>query len=451
MLACYPAALIFRQLPKSIPSLKHIFSIVLSIGFITFCLGPYAWIHSFVSSLVTYFLLAVLPHGVAHKVAFSWALGYMFISHLYRQYTDYMGWTLDFTTMQMVLTIKLTSFAFNYYDGNCPVEKLSEEQKKRSIKTLPPLLEYFGFVYFFCSFMAGPAIEITEYQNFINYSMFADKNCQGRIPSAWGPAFWAFLNAIAYLPLMILSGKFPIVYLLSDAFRAAPFWEQAARLYLHPTLCRMKYYFGWNLAEGACILSGIGYNGVDKNGKSRWDRCRNVFVTRVECAPNIRSVTTFWNLKTGDWLKNYVYLRITPEGAKPTFFSTFATYAVSAFWHGFYPGYYSFFLLAAVYTEAAKDLRRVLRPFFVTADDKPKYPIKHFYDAATIATTSWFLNYAGASFLLLSFERAWTLYGSLMFFGHVIPIAVLLVTRTVLKPPRRTGTRVELKQNTKTE
>jgi hypothetical protein len=29
-----------------------------------------------------------------------------------------MGWTLDFTTMQMVLTLRLTSFAFNYYDGN---------------------------------------------------------------------------------------------------------------------------------------------------------------------------------------------------------------------------------------------------------------------------------------------------------------------------------------------
>jgi lysophospholipid acyltransferase len=32
----------------------------------------------------------------------------------------------------------------------------------------------------------------------------------------------------------------------------------------------MKYYFGWSLAEGACILAGIGYNGVDKNGTKKW-------------------------------------------------------------------------------------------------------------------------------------------------------------------------------------
>ena len=32
-------------------------------------------------------------------------------------YTDYMGWTMDFTGPQMLLTIKLTTFAFDYVDG----------------------------------------------------------------------------------------------------------------------------------------------------------------------------------------------------------------------------------------------------------------------------------------------------------------------------------------------
>jgi len=274
--------------------------------------------------------------------------------------------------------------------------------------------------------------------------MFSDKACNGKIPSSYLPAFYAFLQSMLFLPFMILSGKFPISYLASTAFATAPFWEKFIRIYVHPTLCRMKYYFGWNMAEGACILAGIGYNGVDKNGNKRWDRCQNVVVPLVELAPNMRSVTTYWNLKTGDWLKNYIYLRITPEGEKPTFFSTFGTYSVSAFWHGFYPGYYIFFLLSAVYTEAAKDLRRILRPFFVTADDKPIYPMKRLYDLATVLTTSWFLNYAGASFLLLSFEGAWSMYSSMMFIGHIIPVVVLVLSRTVLKP-RRQPTRVDLK------
>lgn len=39
-------------------------------------------------------------------------------------YIDYMGWHLDFTTPQMILTIKLTSFAFAYADGNIAVRCL---------------------------------------------------------------------------------------------------------------------------------------------------------------------------------------------------------------------------------------------------------------------------------------------------------------------------------------
>ena len=30
---------------------------------------------------------------------------------------------------------------------------------------------------------------------------------------------------------------------------------------LAPTVCRFKYYFGWNLAETAFVACGISYNG----------------------------------------------------------------------------------------------------------------------------------------------------------------------------------------------
>lgn len=40
------------------------------------------------------------------------------------------------------------------------------------------------------------------------------------------------------------------------------------------------------------------------NKKINRDRCRNVDFFKVECAPNIHSVTTWWNIRTGDWLKH---------------------------------------------------------------------------------------------------------------------------------------------------
>jgi lysophospholipid acyltransferase len=437
LLACYPAAFLFKALPASAPNVKHAFSILMSIGMTTFCLGFFECIHSFISALVTYLLLWFLPVSIGYRVAFAWAFGYMSVSHLYRQYVDYMGWTLDFTTMQMVLTIKLTSFCFNYYDGRCAPELRSAEQRKRGIARLPSLLEYYGFVYFFPSYLAGPAIEITEYQQLINEKLFDDQNCRGKVPSTIVPSLLALLKGLACLPLVIVSGFFPVNYLVSEAFLHAPFLERAGRIWLHTVFCRQRYYFGWFLAEGACNASGIGYNGVDKKtGKSLWDRCSNMDMLKVELAPNIRSITTFWNMRTGDWLKNYVYLRLTPEGQKPTLVSTVATYGCSAFWHGFYPGYYLFFLMSAIVTEVAKDARRVLRPLFVTADDKPKFPHKIIYDGLTIFTTVWFLNYLGASFLLLSFGRALTLYNNVYWFGHVLVVLAFVVLRFGFPPKR---------------
>jgi lysophospholipid acyltransferase len=33
---------------------------------------------------------------------------------------------------------------------------------------------------------------------------------------------------------------------------------------------RLKYYIVWLLAEGACILSGLGFNGYDEQGNAKW-------------------------------------------------------------------------------------------------------------------------------------------------------------------------------------
>lgn len=53
----------------------------------------------------------------AHVLVFLFMMGYMSLCHVYRIWVDYMGWTLDFTGPQMLLTIKLTSLAYNLFDG----------------------------------------------------------------------------------------------------------------------------------------------------------------------------------------------------------------------------------------------------------------------------------------------------------------------------------------------
>lgn len=43
------------------------------------------------------------------------AMLYLSCMHLYRQITDYLGWTIDVTFSQMIVTQKLHALAYNYY------------------------------------------------------------------------------------------------------------------------------------------------------------------------------------------------------------------------------------------------------------------------------------------------------------------------------------------------
>lgn len=61
------------------------------------------------------------------------------------------------------------------------------------------------------------------------------------------------------------------------------------------------------------------------------------------------------------WLKNYVYLRCydSIKHKKPPTYAVFVTYATSAFWHGFYPSYYQFFVSAAFLSELSKKFYKI--------------------------------------------------------------------------------------------
>lgn len=104
-------------------------------------------------------------------------------------------------------------------------------------------------------------------------------------------------------------------------------------------IARTKYYGVWSIAEGSCILSGLGFNGYDKNDRPLWNRCQNIDLVAIESAQSLKQVLDNWNKNTNKWLRNYVYLRVTPEGKKPGFASSMITFGTSALWHGLYPGY----------------------------------------------------------------------------------------------------------------
>ena len=54
---------------------------------------------------------------------------------------------------------------------------LYKEQSANQFYELPGLLEFYGYVFFFPSFLAGPSMEFSAYRAYINMSMFEKEVC----------------------------------------------------------------------------------------------------------------------------------------------------------------------------------------------------------------------------------------------------------------------------------
>lgn len=299
-------------------------------------------------------------------VGFLFLMGHMSANQLRRQFAN-SPQTVDITGAQMVMVMKLSAFCWNVADGTLPDDQLSDFQRDRVIRELPSLLDYAGYVLFFPSLLVGPAFDYAEYRRWLDTSMFdtpaavdpvrkAPTRKKRRIPRSATPAILTMLTGIGWtLAFVYLSSYYHADLVTGPEYMRYSFLRRVFILHMFNFTARCKYYGAWSLAEGSCILAGLGYNGVDPvTGKVAWDRVQNIYPWGVESAQNTRAYIENWNKKTNMWLRNYIYLRVTPRGKKPGFRASMATFVTSATWHGFYPGYYLTFVLASFIQTVAK-------------------------------------------------------------------------------------------------
>eukprot|EP00611_Tribonema_gayanum_P014718 TRINITY_DN2619_c0_g1_i7.p1 TRINITY_DN2619_c0_g1~~TRINITY_DN2619_c0_g1_i7.p1 ORF type:complete len:153 (-),score=28.52 TRINITY_DN2619_c0_g1_i7:81-539(-) len=129
-----------------------------------------------------------------------------------------------------------------------------------------------------------------------------------------------------------------------------------------------------------------------------------------------------WNKMTQSWLEKYVYTRTNN--------SLMATYFVSAFWHGFYPGYYLFFMSLPLAQQTLRVARKSISPHFY----KNK-TVEQVYHYTCIIINSMFINYLVIPFQMLSWERSTAVWGSFHYFPHIAIAVLYILGRFVLKPP----------------
>lgn len=149
------------------------------------------------------------------------------------------------------------------------------------------------------------------------------------------------------------------------------------------------------------------------------------FELQLECPENPKQLIDSWNKATAVWLKNEVYNRLTTPGKKAGTRVTLLTFLTSAFWHGFYPGYYGFFVSMSFLNSGARYIRRYVRPLFTG----PLKPLKGLYDIGGVVLTMVVLNVSAAPFNLLTLENTLKFWSSLYFFVHIMLASVFVAER----------------------
>ncbi|KAI9793390.1 MAG: lysophospholipid acyltransferase [Peltula sp. TS41687] len=442
----YPLAGLLKRIPDSKPQYKNLFIVGVSLFYLIGLFDLWSGLRTLlIDAIGVYWIAAKIRGPYMPWIGFVFLMGHMSINHIIRQ-SRADPHTVDITGAQMVLVMKLSAFCWNVHDGQLPRESLSEYQKERAIIDLPGLLDFAGYVFFFPALFAGPAFDYVEYRNWIETSMFEvpagiDPNKRPRtrkkrkIPRSGTPAAFKVIEGLAWIfAFLKFSGRYHPKILAGDEYIKYGFLQRVWLMHMVGFTARMKYYGVWTLTEGACILSGLGYKGIDpQTGRVQWNRLQNISPWGVETAQNTRAYLENWNINTNHWLRNYIYLRVTPKGKKPGFRASLATFVTSAFWHGFYPGYYLTFVLASFLQTIAKNYRRLIRPFFLTPTGAPT-AYKPFYDLLSYLCTQLSLSFAATPFFLLTLSDSFTAWSRVYFYT---PIGIALSMAFFASPAKQ--------------
>lgn len=430
LIMCIPLGLVLPKF-KSMQS-KHLFGGSVGVAILVF-LFDWSALHCLFTSAVTYFVCKFYPQR-AQKIVFLFAMTHLSLYHIYRAYVDYLGWGIDVSIVQMVLVQKLTAFAKSVderYTKNVADNKHSEV-------IVPSPLEFFGYTHFYSLLLAGSFLEFEDY-----IVCLSDKdNHTQKGAFNWSiPIKRALFGVSLGVVNLIGSHYFPFEKVASREYMDEySLVHKVLYLYVACVQTRCKYYAAWLISEAGAIANGFGFSGFDESGQPKWDRLSNLDVLGIEAGTEMKHLVNNWNKRTVYWLKICVFTPVKKQTGK-TVLAVLLTYSTSAFWHGFYPGYYVFFFSMFFFGYAGTEFTRILNAFKL---EGPVFNLLSWFSSMNA------LHYSAISFVMLDVYRPFLIYKSFYFLPHVIAVAIVVVAKVlesagVLKTekPERKAKKVE--------
>lgn len=341
-----PISLLFRQL--SCGWLRKWVGLVVGLG-VQWIVFRAMMLQIVGHSLVVYLLLRLLKHKASTPV-FIYSFAFLLGQHYYSLVYKYKSWDLDITTVLMMYTLKYTALACQLSDGKGKVDQLSHYRQQQALDRVPGVVDYFSYIFCFLGCLAGPFYEYKHFHHFM------ESTHPLPLPSLLYFVYDLGL-AIAFMATTaLIAPMYPLSYVTTSTFANDPYVQRVIYLTISISLLRAKYYCGWLLIQTSLTVSGMCCDPATGNQ-------RHVLTADpwLELDHTLKKKLELWNASTQVWLKNYVYFRLYTEEqirnspAKANI-SQYATFIISALWHGFYPSYYIGFVSTALLNQLAKYL-----------------------------------------------------------------------------------------------
>ncbi|XP_077998683.1 lysophospholipid acyltransferase 5-like [Glandiceps talaboti] len=432
----YPLAAFQRAfLHGKSPLLHHIYFIVIGLFLAQFNYGQDSF--HFIFCIGVTYLLVVLIGGttLCVVITFIFNMMYLLIAYVYTATDIY---DVIWTTPHCVLCLRLIGIAFDVYDGALPLEQLSADQKTTAMNRKPTLIEFCGYSMYFGCFFAGPTLPIRRYLDMCEGGLTDGE--KGDKPNCVWPAIDRFLWGVLLSVFTMVSTPYmPTSYMHSDEFGELPFWRRIVTVAFYGQVFIGKYLPVWVFAEGTCILSGLGYNGKDKDGKTKWNACANIDIYYFMTAITFRDLIKGFNLSTNLWVFRYIYKRLKFLNNK--LISQCVTVFFLAIWHGFFAGYFMCFMLEVFITRIEMmmvDTCKMLGLDKLYENPVLKVPMY-------IIGKMWllvFIGYPLIGFGLLTYAKMVKSYNAIYWCGHIFycfayPALYIFILKPMFGKPRK--------------
>nr|XP_033780056.1 lysophospholipid acyltransferase 5 isoform X1 [Geotrypetes seraphini] len=417
----YPLALFQRwYLFGKEAHLTYLFHIITGLLLSYFNFG-YQMCHFLLCVVLQFLILRLMGRTItAVFTSFSFQMIYLLAGYYYTATDEYdIKWTMP----HCVLTLKMIGLVFDYYDGGKAQDQLTNEQQQFTLPSVPSFLQVAGFSYFYGGLLVGPQFSLKRYQKVAEGTM---TDVKGQRPNSLMPAAKRLSLGFIYLSVYaIISPYLPDSYLLTDQFLAQPFWYRCVYITIWGKIMLYKYLTCWLVTEGVCILTGMGYNGMDASGRPQWDACANVKVWLFETTPLFTGTIASFNINTNAWVARNVFKRLRFLGNK--IISQAAALLFLAVWHGLHSGYLICFSLEFLIVVLEKQIIELVHksPLLTQLTSTPALNLPLYIAQQSI---HWLcMGYALVPFCLFTWDKWLRVFTSVCFIGHVLFFSLLLL------------------------